>query len=206
MARKKEKVSFFEKEIIVDYDHAESILKRENIKFKFFLICTGFSLVSTILCLLAFTPLVDLPIFAWLDTVVGDIIFVAGVGGALLTGPIRIVKTIFKVAKFAWFIIPFFPFDLFLGFIALCIAAVAFVVAPVVFAAYNLYMAYLNKKYAELFIAEETTVSNTQDEYVSTIKRESQTFKSEERRCTNCGEPIKEMYRFCKRCGTATDN
>ena len=70
----------------------------------------------------------------------------------ILTGPKNIVKLIWKCGLFGYWIVPLWIVDLG-GFIAgLCLAFIALLTLPIVYALYNLYQTYINMKDAKEFL------------------------------------------------------
>ena len=194
MSNKREKVNFFEREVITDSNHAQSIITREDKKFRFILICTALSLVSSVFGLLAFTPVLDWPIFAWLDIGnISEIIWIIGIVGTILTGPVNVIKAIVKIGTYSWFIIPVFPINLIVFCLAMGFTLVALAIAPVVFAAYNLYISYLNKKEAESFIASFKDSKNNADQSCN----HTQVYK-----CPTCQGMVTCGEDKCQSCGT----
>lgn len=194
MSNKREKVDFFEREVITDSSHAQSIVTREDKKFRFILICTALSLVSSVFALLAFTPVLDWPIFAWLDIGnISEIIWIIGIAGTFLTGPVNVIKAIVKIGTYSWFIIPIFPISLIVFCLAMGFTLAALAIAPVVFAAYNLYISYLNKKEAETFIVSSKESQNKAEQTYN----QPQVYK-----CPTCQGMVTYGEDKCQTCGT----
>lgn len=198
MSRKKEKVSLFEKEVITDSGQAEAIIEKENKKYKFALVCTGLSLFATSMTLLSFTPLAEWAIFDWLE-----VIFIplwgAGVVATFLTGPMNILKAVIKVGKISWFVVPVFPLDLVCFLAGMGFALIALVFLPTLYAAYNLYQSYLNKKNAETFLGLIVNTSVTEEKtQTQNTEAPAQIYS-----CPNCKGSVIYGEPSCKTCGTA---
>ena len=200
MSRKKEKVSLFEKEVITNSVQAEAIIEKENKKYKFALVCTGLSLFATSMTLLSFTPLAEWAIFDWLE-----VIFIplwgAGVVATFLTGPMNILKAVIKVGKISWFVVPVFPLDLICFLAGMGFALIALVFLPTLYAAYNLYQSYLNKKNAETFLGLVVSTVSTEEAYKEETQSQSQS-QPQVYSCPNCKGTVIYGEPKCKTCGT----
>ncbi len=151
MSRKKEKIKFFERVVIEDVSYAEEVYERESERFKISLICTAVAALGTLLfnaCQTDAFEFLAWGVFGWIST----LFYGAGLIGTILTGPKNVIKLVWKIGLFGYWIVPFWIFDIF-GFIfALCIAFIALVYYPVVYALYNVYQSYTNMKDAEDFL------------------------------------------------------
>lgn len=161
MAKKKEKVKLFEKVEISGPEFAKELYEKESKKFKFRLVCTIAALIATLIFILFSGPLSSLSDIAVIETV-SIVIYVGGLLCTLLSGPVGVLKLFLKAGKFCYWIVPFILFDLIFFVIGLAVALIAFCVAPVIFAAYNLYQSYLTKKDAQEFLALADIVQNNE--------------------------------------------
>ena len=150
---KKERVPFFEKEIFTDVNYAKQVYEREEGKFKFKAICTGASAIGTALFYL-------FGLLAEYVDIFNDIALVpllVAIVAAVLTGPTMIFKFAHKTGKLLWFITPIIFADLVMYVFGYWIALVVLVFAPVLFALYNLYLSYINRKAAQDFLGVAAT-------------------------------------------------
>lgn len=152
MSRKKEKVKFFERVVIEDVSYAEEVYERESKRFKISLICTAVAALGTLLFNVGQTSdalkLLLWGVFGWATV----LFYGEGLIGTILTGPKNVLKLIWKVGLFGYWIVPFFGIDL-LGFVfSISAALIVLVFYPVVFSLYNLYQSYTNMKDAEDFL------------------------------------------------------
>lgn len=156
---KKEKISLFEKVEITDPEYAQKLYNKETQKFKLKLICAGISLLTSISWLFYFLLESIMP------TTVEDLLLIpmaVGIIAAVVAGPITVVKTVFKIARTGWHIIPFFLLDI-VGFLfGLIFAVLGLLFVPVLYCAIILYQSYNTKKEAESFLALDQTMSKGQ--------------------------------------------
>ncbi len=163
--KKKEKVSLFEAPTFENKNAAEELLEKENKKWNFKLICTAVAGVGSIFGWLIFNEsLINNDVVAF----IGAILWILGIIGAMLAGSFfNYFKIIWKFAKFGWYIVPFFLWDL-LGFaFGAVIGLMVVLLLPVVPAALSLVQARRNKQEAEKFLVytnAQNSVSNTQPE------------------------------------------
>lgn len=153
---KKEKTSLFEKVEITDPEYAQKIYEKETQKFKLKLICAGVSLLTSISWLLYFLLESVSP------TAIEDLLLISlgiGIIATIVSGPITIIKTIFKVGQIGYTIMPIILLDVFCFIIGIWLALAALLIAPVLHCAVILYQSYKNKKAAEEFLALDTVMS-----------------------------------------------
>lgn len=149
MKKVKEKPSFIEKEEITNEAHARELLEKESKKFKFKLICTGISVLTTIMWVLGFT-IDDLP-----NVIEYIMVGISGIGilATIICGPIEIFKIIGKFIKYGFYIGVAFPLFLILTVpMAALLAVYLLIFAPVIYSAVALYNSYQKKKDAEIFL------------------------------------------------------
>lgn len=153
------KNTLFEKVEITDPEYAQKLYEKETQKFKMKVICAGISLLTSISWLLYFLLESVLP------TTVEDLLLIPitiGMIATIIAGPITIIKTIFKVSKIGWDIMPFFILGM-LGFLfGFIFAVLALLFVPILHCAVILYQSYKTKKAAEEFLALDTVMSKGQ--------------------------------------------
>lgn len=155
----KKKINLFEKIDITDKDYAEKIVEKETTKFKFKLICTGVSLLTSIIWLF-------MDILEKSPGIIGDffaILMILGWVATFIANPLTVIKTIWKCIYYGWYIVP-------IVFVDLCTAAIGFVIAlfvllyaPVIYCLIGLYSSYKAKKSAEEFLLLHNEMSKTTD-------------------------------------------
>lgn len=164
MEKQKKKVNLFERVEITDAEAAQELYDSECKKLKFKLICTAVSLFSTVGY---FLWKVDLG--AFLNEVIACLTF-AGWIATLLSSPLNVLKTIFKFAKFGWYIVPFFFIDIISAIVAAFLALYIFYAFPVVYCIVGVYQSYLNKTYAgECLEADEQELLELQEDVSTEI-------------------------------------
>ena len=142
MKKVKEKPSFIEKEEITNEAHARELLEKESKKFKFKLICTGISVLTTIMWVLGF-------VIEYIMVGISGI----GILATIICGPIEIFKIIGKFIKYGFYIGVAFPLFLILTVpMAALLAVYLLIFAPVIYSAVALYNSYQKKKDAEIFL------------------------------------------------------
>lgn len=193
MAKKKEKVSFFEKVEFENSSVANDFLAKENRNIKFKFICAVLAGVGTLVMSLGMNQTTTHIFDSDLMGTIGVIIFVAGIIATLLSGPLNIVKLIWKLGKFCYWVVPFLLVDLAAFVFGLCMGLVVFMYFPVVFAVYNLYQSYRNKVEAEKYIALYSGLTGS---YGST--KESNVYE-----CPNCKSQLMYGETRCKNCGAS---
>lgn len=154
---KKEKVSLFEKPEITNREYAQKTYDQESAKFKFKLICAGLSLLTSLGWLLQ-SVLGD----SQFASILTGILLLIGFAATIISSPITLIKTAFKLVRFGWYIVPFALVDLFGAAVGAMAAIALFGFAPVVYCVIGLYQSYLSKKEAERFLYS-TPVEATQD-------------------------------------------
>lgn len=120
------------------------------------LICAGVSLLTSV------SWLIYLLLESVLPTTVEDLLLVPlgiGIIATIISGPITVVKTIFKIARTGWYIIPFFLLDIVVFLFGLIFAVLGLLFVPVLYCAINLYQSNKTKKAAEEFLALDTVMS-----------------------------------------------
>ncbi len=148
MKNQKEKEKFFERMEISDPEYAQKVYNKEHNWFKFKLICAGIALPTSIIWFFS-DAIKDLPV---ISTVMA-IIMSAGYVAALISCPFMIIKTVFKVARFMYALVPFILLDVFAGAIGLVAALFMFLYAPAVYCAIGIYQSYKNLNEAKAFLA-----------------------------------------------------
>ncbi len=151
-----EKNTLFEKVEITDPEYAQKLYEKETQKFKIKVICAGVSLLTSISWLLYFLLESVLP------TAIEDLLLIPlgiGIIAAIISGPITIIKTIFKVGKIGYTIMPIILLDIFCFIMGILVALVALVYVPILHCAVILYQSYKAKKAAEEFLALDTVMS-----------------------------------------------
>lgn len=149
MKATKEKVSMFEHISYDDPEYAQKVYEKECGKMKFKGICFAVSIPGSIGGIM-------MNVFGVSNDFATDIIAILmliAIIATLLSGPAIVLKTVWKVVKFGWYIIPFYILDLFgiiLGFYA---SVMCFFTMPSVFAGINLYQSYVNKMDLEKYLA-----------------------------------------------------
>lgn len=156
--------TLFEKVDITDPEYAQKLYEKETQKFKIKVICAGISLLTSISWLLYFLLESVLP------TAVEDLLLVPlgiGIIATIVAGPITVLKTIFKVGKIGYTIMPIILLDAFCFIIGICLALAALLIVPVLYCAVILYQSYKTKKAAEEFLALDTVMSKGQADTTS---------------------------------------
>lgn len=147
MENQKKKVQLFEGVEISDLEYARTVYNKEKSRLKFKLICAGIALLTSIIWLFSDT-IKDLHV---ISTVMA-IIMSAGYVAALISCPFVIIKTVFKVARFMYALVPFILLDVFAGAIGLVAALFVFLYAPVAYCAIGIYQSYKNLNEAKAFL------------------------------------------------------
>lgn len=147
----------------------EEMYNKESRKFKFKAICTALSVLVTICFAFSYTEIGEkvLRSDSLLLILPLDIAVAIGYIAAISTGPLQILKTLFKCGKFAYDLVPILLVDLLIFVIALAVAVVCFGYFPVIFAGYNLYLAYLDLKVAESFLNDDDNTKKNDTAYMN---------------------------------------
>ena len=137
-------------------EYAKQLYIKENKKLKFKIICAAISL---------FTPLVWVFFFSFkdvpfttnsqlMDNVLGFFIvglFIAGIVATIISNPVQIIKTTFKLAAFGWFLVPFIIADIMAAILGVCVSIIVLMFVPTLHCVVGIYQSYRNKKDAEVY-------------------------------------------------------
>lgn len=150
--KKKYDVQFVEIPAFESDEEAMKVLNREEKKFTLNIIATVLALLGTFLFLVSQNEAFDF-LFKGVLEYISFGIYAAGLLGTIALNPIKTFKSVIKVAKFGYNIVPFILFDLIGGAIFFGVGLIGLFYVPVAYAAYNLYDSYRTKKEANLFLA-----------------------------------------------------
>lgn len=149
MKKTNEKPSFIEKEEITNEAYAHELLEKEGKKFKFKLICTCISILTTIMWIVG-TGVGKIP-----EAIEYIIVGILGIGilATIISSPIEILKIIGKFIKYGFYVGVANPIFILLTVpLAALLAIFLLIYAPVVYCGVSLYNSYQKKKSAEMFL------------------------------------------------------
>lgn len=156
---KKKKVKFMDEIEFSSSEYAKQLYIKENKKLKLKIICAFISVL---------TPLVWIFLFSFkektgaafttnsvlADNIIGMVLSVfllAGIGATIISNPVQIIKTTFKLAEFGWFLVPFIIADIIAAIVCACVSVISLMFVPTFHCAVGIYQSYRNKKDAEVY-------------------------------------------------------
>lgn len=145
----KEKVNMFEHISYDDPEYAQKVYGKECGKMKFRGICFAVSIPGSIGGIM-------MNVFGVMNDLATDIIVILmliAIIATLLSGSVIVLKTVWKVVRFGWYIIPFYILDLFGIILGFYVSVMCFITIPSVFAGINWYQSYVNKVDLEKYLA-----------------------------------------------------
>lgn len=153
---KKEKVEIFSKNHFDCFESAQKLYDNENKKFKFKWILGIISIITPICWVIFYNDYHN----EVLEKIVTVPIIIGWIA-AIVSSPITIIKSVWKIGRWFWYIVPFFFFDIFGLIFGLALGLIVFAYIPTVYCAIGLYQSYLNKTEAAEYLALAQIENNT---------------------------------------------
>lgn len=154
--KEKKKASLFETEILDGEEAAKELYERNTKKLercKLGLIVAVIASVVGGIGLAMQFELISLPLL--IENVIETLLPFAIIGSAisyiLAGGILTAIRYSFRIAEFGWFLIPIFPIDLCIGFLALAFSIMTFIYVPIVSVGINYVQTKKNIEQAELY-------------------------------------------------------
>ncbi len=150
---KKQKVKFMDEIEFSSSEYAKQLYIKENKKLKFKIICALISLLTPLVFILLYTTKkagIELVNNAFSEMFF-TVLFCAGIGATIISNPLQIVKTTWKLMLFGWYIVPIVFIDLIAVIFCLWFSMIALFFIPTIHCAIGIYQSYRNKKDAEVY-------------------------------------------------------
>lgn len=142
-----------------DAQYAQLVVEECNVKMKR-------NLIGIIISL--FVPIIDAIVLTFVNddnlVIVLGIIAVVLIGTYLIGGGLSYaLKTLWRVTRFSFFVIPIFPINLLIAWIAVGFTGLVAIFLPIVFILFNRYQIYKDRKAARTFLECCRTTDNIEN-------------------------------------------